>query len=166
MQPHFLLSSPGIFAINPTPTVTTGNSVIYETELYITSLQHAIQRYYHMGLAHNTCKSFTTGISHYKGFCTLATKNTLPTTESNSPSFTSYVPRLPKPILLNHKSLSLRSLKSTCHTWPSFPIQLSTQPTSCLQKLNKDIYKQQAIDISPRICHPITIQIMAEIKLF
>lgn len=117
-----------------------------------------------MGLAHNTCKSFTTGISHYKGFCTLATKNTLPTIESNSPSFTSYVPRLPKPILLHHKSLSLRSSKSTCHTWPSFPIQLSTQPTSCLQKLIKDIYKQQAIDISPRICHPITIQIMAEIK--
>ena len=54
-----LLSSTGILAITPTPTTTTGNSVLPETGLEITSLQHAVQRYYHMGLAQSTWKSYT-----------------------------------------------------------------------------------------------------------
>ena len=79
-------------------------------------------------LFRDTLISYITGISHYKRFSNLATKNTLPTIESITPLFVSYVPCLPKPILFHHKSLSLRSSKLTSRTSPSLPIQPSTYP--------------------------------------
>ena len=59
MHPLPPLSSLLILAITPTPTTIIRNSVHLETGLEITSLQHAVQRYCHMGLAQSTWKSYT-----------------------------------------------------------------------------------------------------------
>jgi len=77
----FLLSSPGITAANTTPTIFPADSVLTRTGRDFTSLQHAVQRYYHLGSAQNTWRSYSSGIKRIK-VCNLANKLALPTTES------------------------------------------------------------------------------------
>ena len=115
-----------------------------------------------MGSAQSTWKSYTTGISHYTRFCTLATRNTLPTTECTLLLlFVSYFASLN----LFHSTIKVylsgvRSIHVT-HGYHSF---FNCQLTLRLQQVIKGIRKQQAIEKPPRICCPITIQIMAGIK--
>ena len=110
--PLFFLSPPRYFCYHPqvcifatalTPTTTTGNSVLPETGLEINSLQHAVQRYYHMGLAQSTWKSYTTRISHHTRFVNLAARKAVSIPESIPPPFCLVF----RPLNLSHSTIKL-----------------------------------------------------------
>ena len=156
-----LFSSSGISAANPTPITTSTDSVIPQTGLDIATLQHSIQGYYRLGSAHNTWKTYSAGIRHYTKFCNLINKPTLPTTECTLLLFVAHLASLNLPHATINVYLSgLRSLHVTHGHHTAFNSQLTTR----LQQVFKGIRKQQATGLSPRICRPITIQIMAGIK--
>ena len=114
-----------------------------------------------MGSAPNTWTSYSTGVRHYITFCNLATRQTLPTTESTLLLFTAYLASLN----LSHSSIKvyLSGVRSL-HVQNGLHASFNKQLTPRLQQVLKGIRKQQAIGCPPRIRRPITIQIMAGIR--
>ena len=116
-----------------------------------------------MGSASNTWASYSTGIRHYITFCSLASRKTVPTTESTLLLFVAYLASLhlsyssTKVYLLGVRSLHVKNgLHATFHQ----------QLTPCLHQVLKGICKQRAIGSPQRVRRPITIKIMSKINAF
>ena len=156
----FLLSSSGISTTNTPLSSTPSNCVLPRVGMDITPLLWDVQRYYHLGSAESTWKSYSAGVWHYLQFCTLAKKNALPATRSTLLLFVTYLASLN----LSYSTIKVYlSRVRSLHTTHGHHIAFSRQLTPRIQVL-KDIRKYQAIGASSRICHPITIQIMVGIK--
>ena len=129
--------------------------------LDIPSLHRSVQRYYSLGSAPSTWKAYNSGINQYSKFCSLATRDTVPTSESTLLLFVTHLASLK----LSHSTIKVYlSRVHSLHVAQGHHDSFNKCLTPRLYQVIKDIQKDNVIIHAPRIPRPITIEIMKGIK--
>ena len=127
----------------------------------LTTLQEALQSYYHQGLAASTHKTYSVGIQNYLSFCEHIQSPTLPGSEQTLLLFITHLGQRN----LAHKTIkvylsAVRNLHITSGHFKAFESQLSPR----LERVLKGIKSSQAKTKPPHIRLPITSSIMYKIR--
>ena len=127
----------------------------------LTTLQEALQSYYHQGLAASTHKTYSVGTQNYLSFCKQIHSPPLPTSEQTLLLYITHLGQLN----LAHKTIkvylsAVRNLHLTSGHFKAFESKLSPR----LERVLKGIKSSQAKTNPPRIRLPITSSIMFKIR--
>ena len=127
----------------------------------LTTLQEALQSYYHQGLAASTHKTYSVGTQNYLSFCKQIHSPPLPASEQTLLLYITHLGQLN----LAHKTIkvylsAVRNLHITSGDFKAFESQLSPR----LERVLKGIKSSQAKTNPPRIRLPITSSIMYKIR--
>ena len=126
-----------------------------------TGFTQDIQRYYKLGSATSTWRSYNCGVCHYITFCNQANRPLVPTSESTLLLFVSYLAscNLCYPTIKAYLA-GIRSL----HVVTGYDVNFQSHLTSRLHQVLKGIRKDKASTLLSRIRRPITRDIMLKIK--
>ena len=79
------------------PTFSTSNCFSQQPRLDLTTLQEALQSYYHQGLAASTHKTYSVGTQNYLSFCKQIHSPPLPTSEQTLLLYITHLGQLTRP---------------------------------------------------------------------
>ena len=146
---------------HPSATTPTSNFFSQQPKLDLTTLQEALQSYYHQGLAASTHRTYSVGTQNYLSFCKQMHSPPLPTSEQTLLLYITHLGQLN----LAHKTIkvylsAVRNLHLTSGHFKVFESQLSPR----LERVLKGIKSSQAKTNPSRIRLPFTSSIMYKIR--
>ena len=142
----------------PLLNIITPNGPDWTSHAFSSLFSSIIHMY---GASPSTWNTYSAGQQCYLTFCAKAHRKALPTSESALRLFVSHLADTG----LTHSTIKVYlSSVHHLHVTQGQHSQFSKQLTPCLQQVLKGIKKVQAATTHPRVCRPITLEIMQGIK--